>query len=123
MLLIGTPIVGLRRSLGPQTVPTGSPPYGRPAQAFPRRPTASASLENARSWRTALAALFFVLASVWSWTGVRALGRHLRFDAALSQNHKLVRSGAYRWLRHPIYTSMFCMLLGTAFLFTVHETY
>jgi len=69
-------------------------------------------------WRTALAALFFVLASVWSWTGVRALGRHLRFDAALSQNHQLVRSGAYRWLRHPIYTSMFCMLLGTAFLFT-----
>jgi len=66
----------------------------------------------------ALAALFFVLASVWSWTGVRALGRHLRFDAALSQDHQLVRSGAYRWLRHPIYTSMFCLLLGTGFLFT-----
>jgi hypothetical protein len=30
----------------------------------------------------------------------------------------LVCSGAYRWLRHPIYTSMFCILLGTGFLFT-----
>jgi len=59
-----------------------------------------------------------VLASVWSWTGVRALGRHLRFDAALSEDHQLVRSGAYRWLRHPIYASMFCILLGTGFLFT-----
>ncbi len=70
------------------------------------------------SWRTALAALFFVLAAVASWTGVRALGRHLRFDAALSPDHQLVRSGAYRWLRHPIYTSMFCILLATGLLFT-----
>jgi protein-S-isoprenylcysteine O-methyltransferase Ste14 len=69
-------------------------------------------------WRTALAALFLILASTWSWTGVRALGRHLRFDAALSSDHQLVRSGAYRWLRHPIYTSMYCILLGTGFLFT-----
>ncbi len=68
-------------------------------------------------WRTALSALFFVLASVLSWTGVRALGRHLRFDAALSPDHQLVRSGAYRCLRHPIYTSMLCILLGTGFLF------
>jgi len=69
-------------------------------------------------WRTTLASLFLILASVWSWTGVRALGRHLRFDAALSPDHQLVCSGAYRWLRHPIYTSMFCILLGTGFLFT-----
>jgi protein-S-isoprenylcysteine O-methyltransferase Ste14 len=29
-----------------------------------------------------------------------------------------VQSGAYRRLRHPIYTSMFCLLLATGFLFT-----
>ena len=69
-------------------------------------------------WRTTLAALFLILAAVWSWTAVRALGGHLRFDAALSPDHQLVRSGAYRWLRHPIYTSMLCILLGTGVLLT-----
>ena len=69
-------------------------------------------------WRTTLAALFLILAAVWSWSAVRALGGHLRFDAALSPDHQLVRSGAYRWLRHPIYTSMLCILLGTGVLLT-----
>jgi len=75
-------------------------------------------LRSPAPWRTGLAALFFVLAATWSWTGVRALGRHLRFDAAIGPDHQLVKSGAYRWLRHPIYTSMFCTLLATGFLFT-----
>ena len=75
-------------------------------------------LRSPAPWRTELAALFFVLAAIWSRTGVRALGRHLRFDAAIGPDHQLVQSGAYRWLRHPIYTSMFCLLLASGFLFT-----
>jgi protein-S-isoprenylcysteine O-methyltransferase Ste14 len=67
-------------------------------------------------WRTALSILFLTLAGLLSWTATRALGRHLRFDAALSADHQLVRSGPYRVLRHPIYTSMFCILLGTGFM-------
>jgi len=69
-------------------------------------------------WRVALCIVFLLLASLLSWSGVQALGRHLRFDAALGADHELVRSGPYRVLRHPIYTSMFCMLLGTGFLIT-----
>jgi protein-S-isoprenylcysteine O-methyltransferase Ste14 len=69
-------------------------------------------------WRVSLAAPFLVLAPILSWTGVRALGKHLRFEAALSSDHQLVRSGAYRCLRHPIYASMFCVLLGTGLLIT-----
>jgi protein-S-isoprenylcysteine O-methyltransferase Ste14 len=67
-------------------------------------------------WRIACSVLFFALAALLSWTATRALGRHLRFDAALNPDHELVRTGPYRVLRHPIYTSMFCLLLGTAFL-------
>lgn len=69
-------------------------------------------------WRIACSILFLALAGLLSWTATRALGRHLRFDAALSPDHELVRSGPYRVLRHPIYTSMFCMLLGTGFMIT-----
>jgi protein-S-isoprenylcysteine O-methyltransferase Ste14 len=42
----------------------------------------------------------------------------LRFDAALTSDHELVRTGPYRIVRHPIYTSMFCLLLGTGFMVT-----
>ena len=44
---------------------------------------------------------------------MRALGQHWRLDAGLNADHELVRAGPYRVVRHPIYTSMFCMLLGT----------
>ena len=53
-----------------------------------------------------------------SWTSARELGPQWGFDAALSADHRLVQSGAYRVVRHPIYTSMLCMLLGTGFLIT-----
>ena len=48
----------------------------------------------------------------------RALGGQWRIDAGLNPAHQLVRSGAYRVVRLPIYTSMFCMLLGTGFMIT-----
>jgi protein-S-isoprenylcysteine O-methyltransferase Ste14 len=61
--------------------------------------------------------LCFVLASVLSWTATRALGRqHLRFDAAIGAEHELVRRGPYTLVRHPIYTSMLCVLWGIGFM-------
>jgi protein-S-isoprenylcysteine O-methyltransferase Ste14 len=69
-------------------------------------------------WRTVLSVFFFAVAALLSWTGARALGRHWRIDAGLNPDHELVRSGAYRIVRHPIYTSMLCMLLGTGFMIT-----
>ena len=69
-------------------------------------------------WRLGLGILFFVLANLLSWSGARALGRQWRFDAGLNSDHELVRSGPYRFVRHPIYASMFCILLGTGFIMT-----
>jgi protein-S-isoprenylcysteine O-methyltransferase Ste14 len=63
-------------------------------------------------WRVDLSMVLLLLAVLLSWTATRALGRHLRFEAALSPDHQLVRSGPYRVLRHPVYTSMLCLLLG-----------
>ncbi len=69
-------------------------------------------------WQVALSIVLFVLASLLSWTGARALGRQWRIDAGLSADHELVMSGPYRFVRHPIYTSLLCILLGTGFLIT-----
>jgi len=66
-----------------------------------------------RLWRIVASVLFFLVASVLAWTSTRALGRQWRLDAGLNADHHLVQSGPYRLIRHPIYTSMFCMLLGT----------
>jgi protein-S-isoprenylcysteine O-methyltransferase Ste14 len=68
-------------------------------------------------WRIAISMIFLGFAALLSWTGARALGRHWRIDAGLSKD-ELVRSGPYRLVRHPIYTSMLCLVLGTGFLVT-----
>ncbi len=69
--------------------------------------------KSPEDWRTIVALCFFALACLLSWTAARSLGRQFRFDAAIDPAHTLVRAGPYRVIRHPIYTSMFCVLLAT----------
>ena len=69
-------------------------------------------------WRIATSVLFLALAPLLSWSSARSLGRQWRFDAGLNTDHELVTSGAYRFVRHPIYCSMLCLLLGTGFMIT-----
>ena len=47
------------------------------------------------------------------WVATRHLGKQWRFQAALSEDHELIKTGPYAFLRHPIYTSMFGMLTAT----------
>ena len=49
------------------------------------------------------------------WMAVRHLDKQWRFEAALSEDHKLITTGPYRWLRNPIHASMLGMLLATGF--------
>ena len=68
------------------------------------------------AWRWVVAIPFLVIGPLLSWTSARTLGRQWRFDAGLIDGHRLVQSGAYRVVRHPIYASMFALLLGTGLL-------
>jgi protein-S-isoprenylcysteine O-methyltransferase Ste14 len=52
------------------------------------------------------------------WAATRHLGKQWRYKAALSQDHELIQTGPYRWLRHPIYASMLGMLLATGAAWT-----
>jgi len=49
-----------------------------------------------------------------AWSAARHLGKQWRY-AALREDHELIQTGPYRWFRHPIYASMFGMLLATGF--------
>jgi protein-S-isoprenylcysteine O-methyltransferase Ste14 len=53
-----------------------------------------------------------------AWAAVRHLGKQWRYEAALSPNHELIQTGPYRFLRHPIYASMFGMLLSAGLCLT-----
>jgi protein-S-isoprenylcysteine O-methyltransferase Ste14 len=44
----------------------------------------------------------------------RHLGRNWSAAVRIGEGHELVRSGPYRWLRHPIYTGVLFMVLGIA---------
>jgi len=47
------------------------------------------------------------------WAAV-PLGRFLVHDAAVQEDHRLVTSGPYRFIRHPIYSGYLALLLGSA---------
>jgi protein-S-isoprenylcysteine O-methyltransferase Ste14 len=48
---------------------------------------------------------------LWSWT-VHTLGKNLTDTVVTRQEHSLVTSGPYRWVRHPFYTSCFIGIVG-----------
>jgi protein-S-isoprenylcysteine O-methyltransferase Ste14 len=48
--------------------------------------------------------------SIWA---RRALGGNWSGSITLKEGHELVHSGPYRWVRHPIYTGLLLMILGT----------
>jgi protein-S-isoprenylcysteine O-methyltransferase Ste14 len=58
------------------------------------------------------------LAAALAWGAAHELGKQWRFEAALSDDHELIQSGPYAFVRHPIYTSMFGMLMATAAAWT-----
>jgi protein-S-isoprenylcysteine O-methyltransferase Ste14 len=60
----------------------------------------------------AIQAAFLCLA-VWA---RRRLGRHWSGEVTVKIDHQLVRTGPYRIIRHPIYTAMIGMYIGTAII-------
>ena len=55
--------------------------------------------------------------STWLvWRAVGHLGKQWRIQAGLYADHELIRSGPYRFVRHPIYASLLGMFLATGFI-------
>jgi len=69
-------------------------------------------------WRLIAAMIPGPFAAVLMWSAVRHLGRQFRIQAGLYEDHRLVRSGAYAVVRHPIYASMLMLLAATLLLLT-----
>lgn len=52
----------------------------------------------------------FILLAVWA---RRHLGSNWSGEVRIAAGHQLVRTGPYRWVRHPIYTAVLGMYCGT----------
>ena len=52
----------------------------------------------------------FALLAVWA---RRHLGSNWSGEVRIAKEHQLVRTGPYRWVRHPIYTAVLGMYCGT----------
>ena len=66
--------------------------------------------------RTGAAVALIAASSAMGWQAVIHLGRQFRVHAGLYHDHELVRTGPYRIVRHPIYTSLMGMLIATLLL-------
>lgn len=66
--------------------------------------------------RIAAALVLAPAGAALAWWAVDHLGRQWRIQAGLWPDHRLVRTGPYRHLRHPVYASVLLMLLATAFV-------
>ncbi len=53
-----------------------------------------------------------------AWPAVFHLGRQWRMRAVIAENHALITTGPYAVVRHPIYASLFGMLLASALVNT-----
>jgi protein-S-isoprenylcysteine O-methyltransferase Ste14 len=70
----------------------------------------------ARAWAVALGAIIFSLA-LWVFRrSHKELGRNWSITLEIREQHKLVCTGPYALIRHPMYTSFLLMGLGQAFL-------
>jgi protein-S-isoprenylcysteine O-methyltransferase Ste14 len=70
-------------------------------------------------WRHVVSMLAGLLSVVILGAALRHLDLQWRIKAIVTEDHRLVTTGPYAWVRHPVFLSLFLLLAATASLFTV----
>jgi protein-S-isoprenylcysteine O-methyltransferase Ste14 len=65
-------------------------------------------------WARVCGVIFCVIGLLLTSWSRRTLGANWSSEVAFKQGHELVQRGPYRFVRHPIYTGILLMSLGTA---------
>jgi protein-S-isoprenylcysteine O-methyltransferase Ste14 len=88
-----------------------------PLQRKTFSPVAFAS--PAVEWGLAVLTVAIAVASTWLVNAAaRRLGKHWALTARVVEGHTLIQGGPYRFVRNPIYTGMFGMLVATGLAVT-----
>jgi protein-S-isoprenylcysteine O-methyltransferase Ste14 len=86
--------------------------WSSPLQQGRLSPTTYAS--SVAAWGMAVLTVTIAVASVWLVnSAVRRLGKQWALSARLVEGHTLIQDGPYSFVRNPIYTGMFGMLIAT----------
>jgi len=65
------------------------------------------------SWVWLVAGIACAILSFWiRWRAIAALGKFWSLHVEIRDNHEFVRSGPFRWMRHPAYLSMILELVA-----------
>ncbi len=91
-----------------------------PVWAIRRMPVFSPLIDGYYVLNIVLQIVAVVLGGVSVWlvmAAVQELGRQWSLEARLIEGHKLVTTGVYGLVRHPIYTAMLGMLIATGIAF------
>ncbi|MDW6025528.1 protein-S-isoprenylcysteine O-methyltransferase [Mesorhizobium sp. BAC0120] len=70
----------------------------------------------ARAWAIALGTVIFASGLLLFRVSHKQLGRNWSITLQIRREHRLVSTGPYALIRHPMYTSFLLMALGQAFL-------
>ena len=65
-------------------------------------------------WVAALGALLTVAGIAFAIWARAHLGRYWSAEVTIRAEHKLIRTGPYKYVRHPIYTGLLLAILGSA---------
>lgn len=86
---------------------------------FPRRSHTVPPLGYWFQLITAILVVALVIISVWTmWSALRVLGKQWSLQARVLEDHKLVREGPYRFVRHPIYSGILGMIVAVGLAWT-----
>jgi protein-S-isoprenylcysteine O-methyltransferase Ste14 len=69
-------------------------------------------------WLCVFAALLAVASAALGWAAGEHLGAQLRIQAVVTDTHRLITSGPYSVVRHPIYACLFGFLISTGLVFS-----
>ena len=69
-----------------------------------------ASLHSA--WLPIAGTALFVFGLFLRWRAIIQLGRFFTVDVAITEQHRLVDTGVYRWVRHPSYSGALLAFIG-----------
>jgi protein-S-isoprenylcysteine O-methyltransferase len=80
---------------------------------FPR----AARLPLPATMRVAVALGLLAVGLAIRWVAILTLGRFFTVNVAVHEDHRLVETGLYRYVRHPSYTGLLLAFLGLGVLF------
>jgi protein-S-isoprenylcysteine O-methyltransferase len=74
---------------------------------------------HARAWRLpewlparGIGGVVFVAGMILRWYSIIYLGRFFTVNVAIADDHQVIQTGPYRWVRHPSYLGAMLMVLG-----------